>query len=173
MLNWLEETYRILKSNVHNYETSTGATELKWQGAVGDYYTHFYDDRLVDIHAVWTVSWGGIKPTGKEVVDCLGKPDLYYAEYGPAPHGYGLLLDLWYLKKELLYVAFILPPSSFTLSNVVYYLHGDHLDSTSLTTDSIGNIVSQAWYLPYGQERWGSTGPTDFGFTLQRSVSAP
>jgi RHS repeat-associated protein len=51
----------------------------------------------------------------------------------------------------------------------VYYLHGDHLGSTSLTTDQSGAVVAQVRYLPYGEERW-STGalPTDFGFTGQR-----
>jgi RHS repeat-associated protein len=55
---------------------------------------------------------------------------------------------------------------------VVYYLHGDHLGSTSLTTDQSGAIVSQARYLPYGQERWtDKASPTDFGFTSQRKDS--
>jgi RHS repeat-associated protein len=53
---------------------------------------------------------------------------------------------------------------------VLYYLHGDHLGSTSLTTDASGGIVAQARYLPYGQERWiTGTLTTDFGFTGQRS----
>jgi RHS repeat-associated protein len=52
----------------------------------------------------------------------------------------------------------------------VYYLHGDHLGSTSLTTDKDGGSVAQARYLPYGQERWISgTLTTDFTFTGQRS----
>jgi RHS repeat-associated protein len=56
--------------------------------------------------------------------------------------------------------------------SVVYYLHSDHLGSTSLTTDVGGAVVSQACYLPYGQERWVSGGsPTDFGFTGQRNDS--
>jgi RHS repeat-associated protein len=52
----------------------------------------------------------------------------------------------------------------------VYYLHGDHLGSTSLTTDATGAIVAQSRYLPYGQERW-TDGPaqTDFTFTGQRN----
>jgi RHS repeat-associated protein len=59
-------------------------------------------------------------------------------------------------------------PSSF--SNVVYYLHGDHLGSTSLTTDQSGNKFSEVRYLPYGQEREidDTPSPTDFGFTGQR-----
>jgi hypothetical protein len=47
----------------------------------------------------------------------------------------------------------------------VYYLHGDHLGSTSLTTNISGGIVAQSRYLPYGQERsaWGAA-QTDFTF---------
>ena len=52
----------------------------------------------------------------------------------------------------------------------VYYLHGDHLGSTSLTTDATGAIVAQSSYLPYGQERWTSgAAQTDFTFTGQRN----
>jgi hypothetical protein len=52
----------------------------------------------------------------------------------------------------------------------VYYLHGDHLGSTSLTTDANGAKVAETRYLPYGQERWtaGGAAVTDFGFTGQR-----
>jgi len=54
--------------------------------------------------------------------------------------------------------------------DVVYYLHGDHLGSTSLTTDDTGAIVSEVRYLPYGQERWSNgSSVTDFGFTSQRA----
>jgi RHS repeat-associated protein len=56
---------------------------------------------------------------------------------------------------------------------VVYYLHTDHLGSTSLATDSGGGEVldSRTLYYPYGQVRWptgGSTLPTDYTFTGQR-----
>jgi len=54
-------------------------------------------------------------------------------------------------------------------TSALYYLHGDHLGSTSLTTDGIGNVVARQMYLPYGQVR-STTGtlPTDKGFTGQR-----
>ncbi|MBN1890601.1 MAG: hypothetical protein JW850_21585 [Thermoflexales bacterium] len=59
----------------------------------------------------------------------------------------------------------------------LYYLHGDHLGSTSLATygsgAQIGQIVpdSRVWYYPYGEVRYGGEGsPTDFGFTGQRNV---
>jgi RHS repeat-associated protein len=52
----------------------------------------------------------------------------------------------------------------------VYFIHGDHLGSTSLTTSSNDNKVAEVRYLPYGQERWSAeAGVTDFGFTGQRS----
>lgn len=54
--------------------------------------------------------------------------------------------------------------------DVVYYLHGDHLGSTTLTTDQTGAVVAEQRYLPYGELRWtGGALPTDFTFTGQRS----
>ena len=53
----------------------------------------------------------------------------------------------------------------------LYFLHSDHLGSTSLTTDAAGNVVARRRYAPYGKERWAEgTLPTDFGFTGQRDV---
>jgi RHS repeat-associated protein len=55
--------------------------------------------------------------------------------------------------------------------NTLYYLHSDHLGSTSLTTDSGGNVTARQNYYPYGQIRPGGSGtmPTDIGFTGQRA----
>jgi RHS repeat-associated protein len=55
--------------------------------------------------------------------------------------------------------------------NTLYYLHSDHLGSTSLTTDSSGNVTARQNYYPYGQIRPGGSGtmPTDIGFTGQRA----
>ena len=51
----------------------------------------------------------------------------------------------------------------------VSYLHGDHLGSTSLTTNSTGTLIHEARYLPFGGERWNSgVGATDFTYTGQR-----
>jgi hypothetical protein len=53
--------------------------------------------------------------------------------------------------------------------DAVYYLSGDHLGSTALTTDSSGQVTHQARYLPYGEERWSSgAGVTDYTYTGQR-----
>jgi RHS repeat-associated protein len=54
--------------------------------------------------------------------------------------------------------------------DVVYFLHSDHLGSTSLTTDITGTVVAETRYLPYGEERWiTGTLVTDFTFTGQRA----
>jgi RHS repeat-associated protein len=64
--------------------------------------------------------------------------------------------------------------------SVVYYLHADHLGSTSLATYGsglqVGQVASRQLYHPYGTTRYaagpgGAAGtlPTDFGFTGQRS----
>jgi RHS repeat-associated protein len=53
---------------------------------------------------------------------------------------------------------------------VVTYLHGDHLGSASLATNSSGVVVanSSTRYYPYGATRSGGTGlPTDYRFTGQ------
>lgn len=55
----------------------------------------------------------------------------------------------------------------------VSYIHGDHLGSTSLTTDDLGGLVSEVRYTPYGRERLASgDSPTDFGFTSQRNEAS-
>ncbi|MCP4597140.1 RHS repeat-associated core domain-containing protein, partial [Neptuniibacter sp.] len=55
---------------------------------------------------------------------------------------------------------------------VVQYLHGDHLGSTSLTTDESGAMVARQLYHPYGTTRYSEgTLATDFGFTGQRNVA--
>ncbi len=53
---------------------------------------------------------------------------------------------------------------------VLYYLHGDHLGSTSLVTSITGTLVARQLYGPYGAPRWSSgTLPTDYRYTGQRS----
>jgi RHS repeat-associated protein len=57
-------------------------------------------------------------------------------------------------------------------AGVVTKLHGDHLGSTSVTTDASGNVVAEQRYYPYGEVRWtNGTLPTDFQFTGQRHDS--
>jgi RHS repeat-associated protein len=54
-------------------------------------------------------------------------------------------------------------------NGVLTYLHGDHLGSTSLTTDDGGGFVARVLYYPYGEERYSEgTLTTDYGFTGQR-----
>src|SRR6266498_3134321 len=53
--------------------------------------------------------------------------------------------------------------------DVVYWLHADHLGSTSLATDAGGNTVGLARYWPWGNEvAVAGSLPTDRLFTGQR-----
>jgi RHS repeat-associated protein len=55
-------------------------------------------------------------------------------------------------------------------SSGVFWLHGDHLGSASLTTNSSGGAHSQVRYGPFGSERWTSGAmPTGYKFTDQRA----
>ena len=55
-------------------------------------------------------------------------------------------------------------------TSVLYFLHSDHLGSTSLTTDASGNVVARQLYDAWGNIRSGGVGsmPTDIGYTGQR-----
>jgi hypothetical protein len=56
-----------------------------------------------------------------------------------------------------------------TGSSTLNFLLGDHLGSTSLTTDSSGVRSAEIRYYPWGTERYTySTTPTTFRFTGQR-----
>jgi RHS repeat-associated protein len=53
-------------------------------------------------------------------------------------------------------------------NGTLYYLHGDHLGSTSLTTNSSGAVVSVNSYYPFGTSRFtNGTRPTAKDFTGQ------
>jgi len=59
-----------------------------------------------------------------------------------------------------------------TTGNTLYFMQSDHLGSSSLTTDSSGNVLARQYYYPYGQVRGGGGLPTDIGFTGQRAESS-
>ncbi|MER3545661.1 MAG: hypothetical protein C4311_13980 [Chloroflexota bacterium] len=54
-------------------------------------------------------------------------------------------------------------------AGVVYYLHADHLGSTSEVSTATASLSGRERYFPYGQVRytWGSL-PTTYTFTGQR-----
>ncbi len=58
-------------------------------------------------------------------------------------------------------------------SGAVYWLHGDHLGSASLTTNVSGQKVAELRYLPFGETRWAwGVTPTDRRYTGQHEVPA-
>ncbi|MFN3929152.1 MAG: RHS repeat-associated core domain-containing protein, partial [Thermoflexus sp.] len=51
----------------------------------------------------------------------------------------------------------------------LYFLHADHLGSTTLLTDQSQQVIARRWYYPYGETRYAiGTLPTDRQFTGQR-----
>jgi RHS repeat-associated protein len=55
-------------------------------------------------------------------------------------------------------------------ASTLYFLHSDHLGSTSLTTDVNGNVLARQSYYPYGSVRAAQGQlPTDITFTGQRA----
>jgi hypothetical protein len=59
---------------------------------------------------------------------------------------------------------------------VVYYIHTDHLGSTSVLSDGGGQPAGdRVAYLPYGGVRLGDarTLPTDYTFTLRQAQDRP
>jgi RHS repeat-associated protein len=72
----------------------------------------------------------------------------------------------------------VMPPTDAT--GTLYYLHSDHLGSTSVTTcgntacGTVGSVFSRQRYYPYGEIRPGGTGttPTTIGYTGQRREEA-
>ncbi len=55
-------------------------------------------------------------------------------------------------------------------TGAVTYLFGDHLGSTSITTNSNGTLATEQRYYPWGGTRYGSS-PTAFQYTGQRNDS--
>jgi RHS repeat-associated protein len=58
--------------------------------------------------------------------------------------------------------------TSPTAPGTLYFMHSDHLGSSSLTTDASGNVVARQLYDAWGNIRSGGTMPTDIGYTGQR-----
>ncbi|NJM40497.1 MAG: RHS repeat-associated core domain-containing protein [Anaerolineae bacterium] len=57
-------------------------------------------------------------------------------------------------------------------TGAVYWLHGDHLGSASLTTDATGGKVAELRYKPWGEVRWSNGAmPTDRLFTGMTTTS--
>jgi len=64
------------------------------------------------------------------------------------------------------------PSAAQRRGGVVYYLHGDHLGSTSLVTSDgpTATVASRVLYYPYGETRWiTGTLTTEYQYTGQRA----
>ena len=148
-----------------------------------------------------TVAWGGEDGTGAGVAtydvqvredeggwtDWLTETAQTQGEYvGQYGHRYGFRVRAtdrvsntgdWvegtsFLAWVTKYYAFNGQRVAMREGDVVYYLHGDHLGSTSVASSDSGVLHSRQGYYPYGEVRY-VTGklPTEFGFTGQRNES--
>jgi RHS repeat-associated protein len=90
------------------------------------------------------------------------------AQAGPSAPPAGQTWKLYYHANGKPIAMRVLPPGNST--GTLYFLHSDHLGSTSAVTDLSGSVIARQWYYPYGSVR-ASTGalPTDITFTAQRS----
>jgi RHS repeat-associated protein len=84
-----------------------------------------------------------------------------------APQAQAITRTYYYAGAQLIAMRVL----TGTTGNTLYYLHADHLGSTSLTTDASGNVVARQSYYPYGSVRSGGGLPTDITFTGHRSES--
>jgi RHS repeat-associated protein len=91
-----------------------------------------------------------------------------YYEYNSSTHE---ITKYYYAGAQRVAMRKYIIPQTQTLS----FLLSDHLGSTSLTTDSSGNPVSQLWYKPWGEVRYStstnSSLETGYTFTGQYSDS--
>ncbi|NJN80358.1 MAG: hypothetical protein HC797_07750, partial [Anaerolineales bacterium] len=56
---------------------------------------------------------------------------------------------------------------------VLSYILGDHLGSTSIITDSSGNVISETKYKAWGETRYSSgSNPSNYTYTGQYSYTA-
>jgi len=148
-----------------------------------------------------TVAWGGEDGTGAGVAtydvqvredeggwtDWLTGTGQTQGEYvGQYGHRYGFRVRAtdrvsntgdWvegtsFLARVTKYYAFNGQRVAMREGDVVYYLHSDHLGSTSVASSDSGALHSRQGYTPYGEVRY-VTGelPTEFGFTGQRNDS--
>lgn len=68
-----------------NVETGLGAT----------YSTNFRNGQLIRVVLQWNLP----EPALTQVIDCLGPPDYYSADYSSVAESIALGLDLWYVEK--------------------------------------------------------------------------
>jgi hypothetical protein len=76
----------------------------------------------------------------------------------------------YYAGSQRIATPALAPGASVRSNGTLYYLLGDHLGSTSLTTNASGQVVSELRYKAWGEIRYSSgTTPTKYQYTGQFS----
>ena len=135
-------------------ETTSGA--VMTPGNVYNFslaYFNYTTATTSTIQLLWRRAGGALEIVPREAIHARGRRD-YYSFAGAVVA----------MKEGVMSSA----------TRTLTYLHGDHLGSTSLTTNAAGQKVSEQRYKPYGEVRWNSGAgmPIDFTFTGQRAGPA-
>jgi RHS repeat-associated protein len=137
--------------------TFTSGEASLWSYQPSSAGTHRFDNFSI------TVLGGGQPPAGK----VLARRVLPQSAPTPAPNQ---VYRLYYYAGATRVAVRV--RTGATGANDLYFLHSDHLGSTTVTTDLSQNIVGQQRYFAYGEPRWSSGAlHTDRRFTGQREES--
>jgi RHS repeat-associated protein len=131
---------------------------------------HRFDDFVIE--PLGGGSTGGLilarADTSPRVVGDAARPSARVRPLLAGPMGNEVWKVYYYAGAQMIAMRVL----TGTTGNTLYYLHSDHLGSTSLTTDINGAVVARQWYHPYGSVRASSGAlPTDITFTGHRSES--
>jgi RHS repeat-associated protein len=131
----------------------------------GDALTYDKENRLTSITVGSTTTTFVYDGDGNRVKKVVGSTATYYVgNYYEVTN-----------NVATKYVYFGKQRVALKKNGAVTYLHGDHLGSTSVTTNASGQCTSAQWYYAYGNIRTpaptlpcSGTPATDYGFTGQR-----
>jgi RHS repeat-associated protein len=143
-----------------------GNVSYKLVNGQADLFTFDHENRLTTITRNGVVLESYIYDAdGQRVKKTVGATSTYYffPHYEVSGDGVTTTITKYYFFAGM--------RIAMRTGSTLYYLHGDHLGSTSLATDSsggVGNPVRDQGYYAYGRYRRGGTLPTDHKFTGQK-----
>jgi RHS repeat-associated protein len=153
------------------------AFSVRWTGKVQatttgtyNFYTVSDDGVRLWVNGVQLINnWTNHGPTEDVGAIALTAGQQYDIKLEYFEGAVGAIIQLKWLPpggtKQIVPVSQLIPPAP---TSTVTYLHGDHLGSVSVATDSAGAVVSRQEFDPWGKVRSGGVGHTDLNYTGQR-----
>jgi RHS repeat-associated protein len=154
--------------NSYSYDANGNMTSRTVRGVT---YTLTYDaeNRLVgitqgeDVLATYTYDGNGNRV--KAWVSSGSLTTAYIGNYFEWSGSTGTMKKYYYASGQRVAMR------TGTINSVLNYLLGDHLGSTSITTDSSGGRTAELRYYPWGGSRYAyQTTPTTYRYTGQREA---